>query len=195
MSRKAMFDSVIAEPLNAVLGQTLLSLDYWILDCDKADFSEEEPNATGVMATRLHFEASELQVVWGFKELLRGNGIYYHVQLSLADEQGQEENTWVENFVQVTDVHAIWERALGRRLVGVEVLGFWDSPQAVRFSFSDIAVVVAVGYSGDPLLVGDGDELLVFGDQEWPDRSNTHDQPWERLWSASAIVPGKAFAK
>jgi len=194
INRKAVLDSAIAEPLDAALGQTLLSVDYWILDCDKADFSEEQPNTTGIMAIRLHFEALELQVTCGFKELLRADGVYYHIQLSVADE-GQEEAAWVERFVQVADVHALWEEALGRRLVGVEALGFWENPQAVRFSFSDMAIIVATGYSGSSLLIGDGDEILVFSNQEWPDRSNTHDQAWERLWSASAVIPSQALVK
>ncbi len=194
MDRKAVFDGAIVEPLNSVLAQTLLSVDYWILDCDQADFSEEQPNASGVMAIRMRFETSELQVTWGFQKPLRADGVYYHVQLSLADE-GHEEAAWIEKFVRVANVEASWREAQGRRLTHVEVLGFWESPQAVRFSFSDTVIVVAAGYSGDPLLVGDGDEILVFGGQEWPERCNTHEQPWERLWSASAVVLGEALAK
>ncbi len=189
MSRKTVFDSMIAEPLDAVLGQTLLSVDYWILDCDKAGFSAEQPNATGVMAVRLCFEETHLRVAPGREETLRADGIYHHIQLHLDGECGDGGDVWTEKFAEAANIQAaLWQRAVGKRLTHVEALGFYDSPQAIRFSFSAAAIVVATGYSGNPLLVGDGDEILVFAGQEWPDRSNTHEQAWERLWSASATV-------
>jgi len=65
----------------------------------------------------------------------------------------------------------------------VEIIGFSDTPQAIRLLFPHTSLVVVVGYPGDYLVLGDGDQLLVFSDADWEQLK--HKDYWKRLWLAS----------
>jgi hypothetical protein len=62
------------------------------------------------------------------------------------------------------------------------------SPQAVELRFPSAHIVVAVGMTAD-LSVGDGDEMLVFTQQEWAQRlSGQTSDALVAFWSAK--LPG-----
>ena len=194
----AAFQRLISGPLQTVLGQSLLAVNYWLLDYDKADFSLEQPNETGVLTVCLHFERAAIEISPGWDNQLRSEGIYHHVQVVQAAKAGSLEAAHRENLSETADVHAAsWQEALGKRLTGVEIAGFQGTPQAVRLSFSVAEVVVATGYAGSDLLIGDGDELLIFSGQEWhnQNQNSVHKQAWERLWAASAAAYEEMLVK
>lgn len=94
---------------------------------------------------------------------------------------------WTENFRCIPALSAApWCEIVGEPLSDVEIIGFSDSPQAIRLLFPDTSLVMAVGYSGDDLLVGDGDDVFVFSAQEWQEQIRRGDHVWTRLWLASA---------
>ena len=194
----AAFQRLVCGPLQMVLGQSLLTVNYWLLDYDKADFSLEQPNETGVLTVSLHFERATIEISPGWDKQLRSESIYHHIQVVHAGKTGGIEAAHRENLSETADVHAApWQEALGKRLTGVEIAGFQGTPQAIRLSFSGTEAVVATGYAGSGLLIGDGDELLVFSGQEWHDQNqnSVHKQAWERLWAASAAAYEEMLVK
>lgn len=184
---EAVFENKVTGPLESVLGQSLLSVSYWVLGYDAGWFSVEQPNASGILVAGLHFEKSTLEVSWGWEKLLRGSDLSYHIQVLPAGQTRGAQATTDGNLCEIKGVDAaFWKNAVGKRLTGAEVLGLQGSPQAVRFSFSGTEVVIAIGYAGDDLLVGDGDDLLLFSKQEWQRQKSSYGGEWEHLWTTSA---------
>ena len=189
---EAVFENKVTGPLESVLGQSLLSVSYWVLGYDAGLFSVEQPNASGILVAGLHFEKSTLEVSWGWEKLLRGSDLSYHIQVLPAGQAHGAQAATDGNFCEIKGVDAtLWKNAVGKRLTGVEVIGFQGSPQAVRFSFSGAEVVIAIGYAGDDLLVGDGDDLLLFSKQEWQHQRSSYGEEWEHLWANSATKQNK----
>ena len=181
----AAFESRIAGPLESVLGERLLAVSYWILGYDADLFAVEQPNASGILLVGLRFESFTLEVSWGFEKSLRGD-LAYHVQVLPAGQTLSFEAVSAGNFCEIKDIDAApWDNAVGKRLTGAEVIGLQGSPQAVRFSFSGTDVVIAIGYAGDDLLVGDGDDVLVFSGREWKSQKSSYGLEWESLWITS----------
>lgn len=196
MNEKATFKNRVAEPLEAVVGKALLAVNYWILDFEKADFLEEQPNASGISVVSLHFGVSNIELAPGWEKPLRANGIHHHIQAFHADGPGSVESVSAKHLCKVAAVQvAPWNEVAGKLLTRVEVVGLGGSPQAVCFSFSKTALVVATGYSGSSLEVGDGDELLVFSGQDWHHQIRNHKQLWERLWMSSSATHDELLVK
>ena len=186
MDLEAAFESKIAGPLESVLGEPLLAVSYWILGYDQEGFSVEQPNASGILFAGLHFEKSTLEVSWGWEKLLRGSDLSYHIQVLPAGQTHGDEAVTDGNLCEIKDINAaLWRNAVGKRLTDAEVIGLQGSPQAVRFSFSGTEVVIAIGYAGDDLLVGDGDDLLIFSKREWEHQESSYGREWEHLWTTS----------
>ena len=177
---------LVIEPLESVLGQALFSVSYWLLNYGWDSILVEQPNELGLLFIRLHFENTALEVSWGFEKSLRGDDLAYHVQVLPADQAYRITAENAGNYCEVADVNALpWQEAIGRKLTGVEVIGLQRSPQALRLSFADTDVVIAIGYSGSDLLVGDGDDILVFSGQKWESQKSSYGLEWESLWRAS----------
>ena len=181
-----VFRNLIVEPLESVLGETLLSVSYGILNYDKSVFPVEQPNKNGVLFASLHFGNTTLEISWGFDKSLRGGDLAYHVQVLPAGETyGAAMNDG--SICEIAHVDAVpWRQIIGKKLTGVEVIGFQDSPQAVRLDFFGRDVVVAVGYGGSELWVGDGDDVLVFSGREWQSTKSVYGAEWQSLWQAQA---------
>jgi len=182
------FEKRISGPLEVVLGQSLLAVSYGILDYDRDKFSAEQPNNFGVLSVRLYFEKLTIELSWGFDQSLRGGDLYYHIQVITAAEPNRIGAMTNGHYFEFTNVcSAPWQEVIGTRLTAVEVLGIQGSPQAVHLSFGNAEVVVAVGYGGEEMLVGDGDDVLVFSEQEWQHKQSIHGGAWETLWTALAL--------
>lgn len=187
MQNTAIFQSRLVEPFTSLLGESLRDVEYWVLETDAGGFRAEQPNLFGVQVIRLRFGAVSLAVTWGGEKSLRSEGIYYHIQALEADTEDVLGSAWAENLRCIPALTAgTWQEVISEPLSGVEIIGFSDSPQAIRLLFPHTSLVVAVGYSGDDLLVGDGDELFVFSDAQWREQIKHEDRHWSRLWLASA---------
>ena len=178
---------LVIEPLESVLGQTLFSVSYWLLNYGWGSIPVEQPNELGLLFVSLHFESTALEVSWGFEKSLRGDDLAYHIQVLPADLTYRITAEDAGNYCEAANVDALpWQEAIGKKLTGVEVIGLQGSPQALRLSFASTDIVIAIGYSGSDLLVGDGDDILVFSGREWQSRKSSYGLEWESLWMASA---------
>lgn len=183
----AIFQSRLVEPFAPLLGEPLRDVEYWVLEMDADDFRAEQPNLFGVQIVRLRFGAVSLAVTWGGEKSLRSEGIYHHIQALEAATEDVLGPAWAENLRCIPALStAHWREVISEPLSGVEVIGFSDSPQAIRLLFPHTSLVVAVGYSGDDLLVGDGDDVFVFSAQEWQEQIRRGDHAWTRLWLSAA---------
>lgn len=189
MISEPLFDTWIAEPLALVLGEPLLAVNYWVLECDCPTFEADAPNASGIAKIDLDFQTTTLEVTWGWEKRLRNGGTAYHLQVSPLNCRSKEAvngQVWnASGLCRITGTQAqTWAEAIGNPLTHIEVYGLGDSPQAIRFSFIKSDIVVATGYGGEDLMIGDGDDLLLFQDSEWQDRSGR--EAWPTLWTATA---------
>lgn len=181
------FRNLIAEPLLSVLGETLLSVSYGILNYDKSTFPVEHPNKHGILFVRLHFGNTTREISWGFDKLLRGSDLAYHVQVLPAGKTYEAAAMSGGSICEIAHVDAVpWRQTIGKKLTGVGVIGFQGSPQAIRLDFFGEDVVVAVGYGGSELLVGDGDDVLIFSGREWQSTESIYGAEWQSLWQAQA---------
>ena len=129
------FRNLITEPLESVLGRPLLSVSYWLLDYDQAEFSVEQPNEIGILFVSLQFGGGTLELSWGFDKSLRGNDLAYHIQVVPAGQAGSLARMDTGSLFEIAEVRASpWQEVIGKRLTGVEAVGLQGSPQAVRFS-------------------------------------------------------------
>lgn len=171
MQDTAIFQSRLVEPFMSLLGEPLRDVEYWVLETDADDFHAEQPNIFGVQVIRLRFGTVSLAVTWGGEKSLRTEGIHYHIQALGTEPEAVLGPDWTENFRCVPALSASpWQEVIGEPLSGVEIIGFSDSPQAVRLQFPHTSLAVVVGYPGDYLLLGDSDELLVFSGDEWQEQ-------------------------
>ena len=183
----AAFQDLVVGALETVLGQTLRSVSYWILDSDQAEFSQEQPNNSGLLWVSLRFPQNAVAITFGWEKRLRGEDLAYHVQVTSTETPDAAEAGAVGNARELAEVStAPWGEAIGKRLNEVEVLGLQGSPQAVRLSFSGTDIVAAVGYAGKAdLIVGDGDEVLIFSEHGWHVQKSGYGLEWESLWSGT----------
>ena len=190
MTSDPFFDILIAQPLTTAMGEPLLAVNYWVLNCDCPTFETDSSNASGIAKIDLEFRTTTLEVTWGWEKRLRSGGAAYHLQISALKHQGDEglvSQVWNSSgLCRVNGSQAeAWVGAVGTPLTGVEVYGLAATPQAVRFAFSKSGIVVATGYAGEELIIGDGDELLAFSDSEWQSRGGRN--LWSTLWTASSV--------
>lgn len=189
MTADPTFDRLIAGPLAAVVGETLLAVDYWVLACDEPTFQPANPNASGLMAVNLIFKMATVEVTWGWDKALRTGWQAYHVQATFHADHVRGD-TWSVQDAQGLSRFAApdarpWESVVGLPLIGVEVYGPLNGPQAIGLSSPQGGVVLAVGESGENPVVGDNDEMLVFGTPQWRE---LRPADWSTLWSTSAVA-------
>jgi len=179
--------NVITEPLQNVAGRTLRAVNYFYILWD--EFSPETPNQHGgCQGIHLVFDGGEVEFDWASEKALRdpfGN-IAYH--LAVLDHSGRRQalQGWTEEdcarlrIIAATETR-LWRSHVGELLERIEVLGdrldeARFSPQAVRLHFPSAAVIIAIGMTSSEVIaegrnpvdsVGDGDEVLVFSEQEW----------------------------
>lgn len=182
-SSQVPLERLLIEPLSAQIGQHLTAVSYEILVADEAGFQVEDPNASGgCQSVLLNIGSGTLEVTWGFDHALRDAaiGTTYHIQ---AIPYGQSSSP-AANLTRVTaSLAPQWKAFINCRLDGATVFGVGQSPQAIEFRFGVVAVVLAIGSTSlGTLVVGDGDEVLVFSGQEW-------------LQQASHLVQVEGFAR
>jgi hypothetical protein len=183
MECNPLIQQYVVQPLQAVLGGELLGVDYWILVHDLDEFRPEKPNASGIVAVSLSFSNATLRFSWGWQRGLRNVDTYHHIELLRHSPDCEDsELTGSEHLVRVTASNAPpWRDVLLQRLVAAETYGYGTSPQAVRLVFQPAAVVISTGYSGDAVCIGDGDELLVFDDENWRHQEKCLTEAWTRI--------------
>ena len=176
----SLFYKLIVAPLQGVAGIALRAVNYYII---WGEFDPETPNEYGgCQGINLLFDGSEIELDWGFEHALRGgdSGIAYHLAATDHSVRRGGIREWTEdetgglNLIHATHTQ-FWKGLIGEPVVRLEVLGarideVCYSPQAIRLHFPSASVVIAIGmtHQEDQLVsVGDGDEVLVFREQEW----------------------------
>ena len=183
-----LFRSMITEPLTRLVGRSLRSVIYYVLYFELPDFDVDAANASvGCQGVRLIFDGGEVELDWDWQSALRGidkndtsSVIAYHIVARSISERQALVQVYAEDDEDVSGLGSIeattavpWKSVHGEVLRSVTVWGFLlpnslYSPQAVTFSFDSGMVAITIGYiQMQPLWIGDGDEVLVFTEQEW----------------------------
>ncbi len=176
-------NSTIIAPLLSLVGQALKAVNYYYLWYGD-DFDSERPNECGgCQGVHLIFDRSEVELDWDYRPEFRGGdgGIAYH--LTASDHSTRREYlraSTTDNVGGLTLISAaetrLWRKFIDKPITHLELLGeHLDgercSPQALRLYFPDESVIIAIGmtpYNDPPVMyVGDGDEVLVFSEQDW----------------------------
>jgi hypothetical protein len=157
----------ILEPSWAVAGKVLLSVHYWLADFEASTFQLDTPNLSGLYAVNLVFADTILEIFPGWDTLLRAENAY-HIQTRLipVGEAGSDLTRATNLICVEADQARLWRDALNQPLTAIEVYGTPTSPQLIRFALPSTLTVVAIGYSGETPLLGDGDEILLFSNEQ-----------------------------
>lgn len=176
-------NSTIIAPLLPLVGQTLKAVNYYYLWYGD-DFDPERPNECGgCQGVHLIFDKNEVELDWDYRPEFRGGdgGIAYHLTASDHSIRREGLRVWTEddiaglNLISASETN-LWKKFIDKPVTHLELLGeHLDSercsPQALRLYFLDESIIIAIGMtpSSDPpiLYVGDGDEVLVFSEQDW----------------------------
>jgi hypothetical protein len=175
-----------------------LGVCYAVLESDGPDFDVDDPNASGgCQAIYLSFERGAVRFDWDFRETaFRDSIIHYYIAAtslpypgrlasSVEGHDGAAERPLLEASGTQT-----WRSVTGQQLVSISVWGLElqtgvYSPQAISLSFPSTSITASIGMTGEPFFVGDGDEILVFPDDEWRAqlRSPPEEEPLRVHWS------------
>ncbi|MEO7714634.1 MAG: hypothetical protein ABIY70_00410 [Capsulimonas sp.] len=188
----SLFDQLITAPLQAVLGQTLRAVNYYVLASDGGNKYLPKKHGAG-QAVHLVFDQGEIEFDWDAKEIfLDTDGAEYH--LIVSNRSVRAENSDALAKLISTDT-APWKDLIGKTLSSVEVLGERldkdrCSPKAAILRFDSSYIVVGIGTASthpkQSDSVGDGDEVLVFSEAEWtllPDQKYSGVQTLKQCWA------------
>ena len=185
-----LFTNMIAAPLEKVIGRSLISVVYYVLNGDFPDFDTSAVNKSGgCQGIHLTFDGGQVELDWDWQRVFRPSHedflsppIAFHlVARPLSERQGTVSPFTVDDGNGLVAIDATpvmpWGQAFGEPLLSVTVWGVVlpenrYSPQAVGFAFPSGQAVVAIGMT-DPFSIGDGDEVLVFSGTEWTQRRGT----------------------
>jgi len=167
---------LVTARLQEAVGKPLLTVSYFVL---WNDFDAEHPNESGgCELVVLDFDGVEIEVDWGSEDALLIPGVTHHIQTRDYKRRRDPAREWSDDDISglngiVVSWKPVWRCFLGKPLEGFEVLGRSDgrafSPQAIRLQFPGGSMVIAIGrHDGDVVIVGDGDELLIFPAAQWP---------------------------
>lgn len=180
----SIFKKFITDPLEAVIGRRLSSVDYWPMRCDEP-FELDRPNDWGMQAVLLRLDGARLFAWPGWAGAFREEGKYFGLELT-SDERFGPDAT--ENLVRVrADSAVLWAAAMGRALRSASVWGHGSFPHALFLGFGRLQVVLSTG-TGDRERpdVGDGDDLLVMSRLEFQFTPTVPGPPMDRIWHISA---------
>lgn len=149
-----------------------MDVHYWLLKHDLARFIPAKPNRTSILAISLTFDTAVLCIHWYFRSALRGHDNHYHIELSNRPigTDGLFLPNEEDHVKTAVSSAPPWHAVMAQRLVGADVYGYLSSPQAVRLIFEAAAIMISTGSaesSEAQVLLGDGDDLLVFDDESW----------------------------
>lgn len=185
------FQQYLIRPLQAVEGSVLTDVHYWLLKYDLDTFIPDKPNQTGIEVISLTFDTALLCIHWNSRGVLRGHDNYHHIELS--NRPVGTDDVFSPNCDHIREVLISappWHAVMAQPLVGAEIYGYVSSPQAIRLIFESAAIMISTGSAGPlerPLLLGDGDDLLVFDDASWRGHHLClPEKGWHRLLSFSA---------
>ncbi len=184
MNINSFFQNLIINPLQTIMNSKLEYVRYLILKIDVQNFNIEKPNDNGMSAITLGLSDNILVIYIGWeKGLLDANT--YHIQTHLGSDIKVDDNLFdSERFTEISGSESgIWKGLINQKLIAVEVYGVKASPQILRLIFPENSVVIATGYSGDEILIGDGDDILILSTDEWQTIDKTLNTRWDLLWA------------
>jgi hypothetical protein len=179
-----LFTNMVTGPLEKVVGKSLISVVYYVLNTDLSGFDANTANTSGgCQGIHLTFEGGEVELDWGWQHAFRPSNednlsppIAYHLVARVESERRRAVRAHTaDDIVGLTAVDATtsipWDQANREPLLSVTVWGVAlpasrYSPQAVVFEFPCGQIVVSIGMT-TPLSIGDGDEVMVFSGHEW----------------------------
>lgn len=177
MDFNSLYEKHVRQPLQGVVGSVFLDVDYGILPYEADYFSIDTPNDVGLRRAILTFRNSILTFAPYWRGGLREDK-HFHIECALRNPGEEDPGLIAPGYVE--KVHAIqaspWRLVKGEMLNALEVYGYPSNPQAVRLLFDSHAIMVTTGYADEVktrLLLADGDDLLVFGDESWRDMRTT----------------------
>jgi hypothetical protein len=145
--------------LQSLAGRCLTTVEYAVLTSDLPYFEVAAPNHCGVRSVILGFDTYKIQfrIYWGLP-----TWTYNTLGVQTSCDVATELNT----VVPASDVPP-WDMTIGQNVVSAAAHGFQDVTYAVSVSFRSTTVVIAMGGGGDKVLLGDGDDVLIFEQSEW----------------------------
>jgi hypothetical protein len=196
----------VVEPLERVLGTTLQRVVYYVMQCDYDDFDVDAPNASGgCQGVHLIFSDGEVEFDWDWEQIFLplpedvvSPGIGFHLVVRPLSERAASvripiDYDDVSGTRAMEATHAVPWKAIHREALQYVTVGgalLADgriSPQAVRLSFPSAQVVVTLGMS-DPPGIGDGNEILILTEPEWPLKLSDWKVPIVNIWSSGRSV-------
>ena len=154
-------NSLIKEPLSVGIGEELTGVKYVILALDQDTFQLNSPNSSGLCGIILQFGRVELHLYPGRDRRLRATGKYFNIEARVRD--ASDTATWDAELTTVMNAETseLWSHLISQTASSVDVVASDLTPQVIviRFGFSEVSI--ATGYSGEPIIVGDGDEILI----------------------------------
>lgn len=168
-SYETLLDRQVLDAVRPAVGRRLIGVRYDVLAADLSEFDVRAPNETGgCQSIVLVFEDLTVTLSWsendGWRSLLGDAQSHFSIT---ALSGGKPIGLSVDRIPP-------WDACVGQALGGFELLAAAGAPQAIRLIFPARSPVVATGYHGrNPAWIGDGDELLVFCENDWPARDWT----------------------
>lgn len=185
MNFDVSFRTLIIAPLEAASGLRLFSVNYWLLDFEEQFFHLDTPNESGIFAISLLFEGIAIDISPAWDRIHRDESNHHYIQAPRVPIDNRSgELAFAERLLKIpADRTMIWRDAINDQLIGAEVSGDNHTPQAIRLLFPSATVIISLGYSGDELYIGDGDELLVFSDEQWRLQVQRMMRPMNNIWA------------
>lgn len=170
-TQRTALQKFATDPLKRLVGTALRSVVYYVLDCDMADFDPSDLiTSGGCQGVGLFFDGGEAELDWGFEQEMRDpTGLLaYHLLVRSVSER---ENVAAISSVVATEAFP-WKQIRDEILLSTTVWGVVldenrPIPQAVELAFPSAHIFVTIGWTGDTLCVGDGDEVLVLDSEQW----------------------------
>lgn len=159
----------ILQSLIPLVGEQLVEVHYLVLKELAAEFDVDAPNAWGCQAVSLSFEKGEILVEWGRSSEPQEGNWRITFQLEMSAQIGTHQIP--DQLVSIkADQSHVWRGIVGYPVEAISVLGMEGSPQALKLSSANASAVIATGYANDSesqLIIGGGDDLLIFSGREW----------------------------
>ena len=187
MKDEGSFRTFLSAPLEAVVSRTLLGVTYWLLNSDEPSFHIDRPNESGISGMSLSFEGLTVEISSFYDKILRTRDNYFYIQaLLVSGEKEEGELATAEVLCNIpADQATIWCDALNTPLVRAEIYGDSDTPQVFRLSFPSTVLIISLGYSGEKLFIGDGNDLLVFSEAQWQSSIHLVNAPLSKIWECA----------
>jgi len=159
----------LTESLISIIGHVLTNVEYGIMLVDLEDFDLVNPNLTGLVATKLTFDTTNIKVYAGWQMPLKETGVGFHIEACIPKEiEKYPLNTELSVYVSASAT-PLWSPLISQTISSIEIVGANRAPQEIKLCFGDTTVSIVIGSSIGSLIVGDGDEILI---NPWGNKDN-----------------------